>query len=77
MAQRIVDLAEIIFQRIDEKNTRKTSVLRARILEKYENEQNAKYFVEFFRAVFKCKQNKKRAYFLTGVYIDVHDLRKT
>ena len=49
MSQKTVDLRKNIFLRIDEKNTRKTSVLCARILGKYENEQNTKYFTEFFR----------------------------
>ncbi len=40
-------------------------------------EQIATCFVVVFRAVFKCKQDKEREYFLAGVYIDVHDLRKT
>ena len=49
MSQKTVDLRKNIFLRIDEKNSRKTSVLWARILGKYENEQNTKYFTEFFR----------------------------
>ena len=40
-------------------------------------EQNTQDFAGFFRAVFKCKKDKERAYFLTGVYIVVYDLRKT
>ena len=70
-------LAEIPFQRFDEKNTRKTSVLRESLPGGYVIKQNTQYFVEFFRAVFKYTQDKARADFLKKVYIDVLDRRKT
>ena len=52
MSQRMVDLCQNPFWQVDEKNARKTSVLRGRILEKYETERNTKYFTVFFPSRF-------------------------
>ena len=54
MAQRMVDLAKIYFQRFDEKNARKTSDLRGRIPPAVCNRAKR----EVFRRIFPSKINQ-------------------
>ena len=48
MPQRMVNLYQKLFLEIDEKNTRKTSETRGRILLRSVTERFTPYFVEFF-----------------------------
>ena len=78
MSQRAVDLAEIYFRRLTRKMQKRQVFCEGAYPPlRSVTEQNTQDFAGFFRAVFKCKKDKERAYFLTGVYIDLHDLRKT